>query len=103
MPKKPAKRKSSKPDVLTISIHGRGIDIDAMITDGPGLRTVIDSLAKQATPQPTEAEQRAIDFDAVTRVIRNADAATLQGLADLVLSVVEARRKAEPAEQPMPA
>lgn len=89
---------------LTISIHGPGIDVDAVIEDAPGLSagfkaaaaSIIEQLAARSvdTPSPGAPIVEEHDFDAVECVIKHGDVGILQAILELATNELEMRRAA---------
>jgi hypothetical protein len=92
------KKKSSKArhKPLTISIHGRGVAIDATIGDASGVNALaailLDQLGKRAaTAQSVQPDH---DFDIVQRAIKHGDLSVLQAIIDLATHELVARQTA---------
>lgn len=101
MPKKSApKRKPKANNVLTISIHGRGVDIDATIDDGDSITALIAQLADRVkVPTADPVPDPPHDFDIVCRVVQHASPEVLQAIATIVTDAQAQRAPSQP-DQP---
>lgn len=80
---------------LTVSIHGKGVDIEARFTDSRLGDVIADAVRRTTTgPIAPPAASREHDFDIVRRVIQLAEPKVLQAIVDLAKHELETRQNA---------
>jgi hypothetical protein len=88
--------KSKNAALITISVYGRGIDIDAKIRTDPKFNVgeAIKALLERLATRSVEGSAEGDDFDIVQHVIKHSDAQVLQAIMDLARLELEARQAA---------
>jgi hypothetical protein len=94
----PRKRNVKTPiQLLTVSIHGKGVDIEARFSDSRLSDVIADAVRRTTTgpiAPPSAAAIGEHDFDIVRRVIQLAEPKVLQAIVDLAKHELETRQNA---------